>query len=73
MTGRCCNSIFSKPRFRRVALSAADRHWELAAWARNLGDENYIVDAFDNGVGNGIRLYGEPRTYGLTFTYRWNE
>lgn len=57
----------------RVALSAADSHWELALWGRNLGDENYIVDAFDNGVGNGIRLYGEPRTYGLTFSYRWND
>jgi iron complex outermembrane recepter protein len=55
----------------RVALSAADTHWELAAWVHNLGEEEYIVDAFDNGVGNGIRLFGEPRTYGLTFTYRW--
>lgn len=55
----------------RVAFGAADAHWELAAWAHNLGDEEYIVDAFDNGVGNGIRLFGEPRTYGLTLTYRW--
>jgi iron complex outermembrane receptor protein len=57
----------------RLALAATDRHWELAAWGRNLGNEEYIVDAFDNGVGNGIRLYGEPRTYGVTLTYRWNE
>ncbi len=57
----------------RLALAASDSRWELAAWARNLADEAYVVDAFDNGVGNGIRLYGEPRTYGLTFTYRWNE
>ena len=57
----------------RLALAAADRHWELAAWGRNLGNEEYVVDAFDNGVGNGIRLYGEPRTYGVTVTYRWNE
>jgi iron complex outermembrane receptor protein len=55
----------------RVAFGAADTHWELAAWAHNLGEEEYIVDAFDNGVGNGIRLFGEPRTYGVTFTYRW--
>jgi iron complex outermembrane recepter protein len=55
----------------RVAFGAADTHWELAAWAHNLGDEEYIVDTFDNGVGNGIRLFGEPRTYGVTFTYRW--
>jgi iron complex outermembrane receptor protein len=55
----------------RAAFGAADAHWEIAAWAHNLGDEEYITDAFDNGTGNGIRLYGEPRTYGVTFTYRW--
>ncbi len=56
----------------RLAWAASDLHWELAAWVRNLADEHFVVDAFDNGVGNGILLYGEPRTYGVTFTYRWN-
>ncbi len=56
----------------RIALAAADMHWEIAVWGHNLADEAFVVDAFDNGVGNGIRLYGEPRTYGVTFTYRWD-
>jgi len=56
----------------RLVYAPSNLHWELAAWVRNLADEEFVVDAFDNGVGNGILLYGEPRTYGVTFTYRWN-
>lgn len=45
--------------------------WELALWAKNLGDEEYVEQAFNfidiTGLAN--QLYGAPRTYGLTYTY----
>jgi iron complex outermembrane recepter protein len=56
----------------RVALREGN-HWELAAWANNLTDEEYIVDAFDqSGQGVYIYNYGMPRTYGMNFTYRFD-
>ncbi len=56
----------------RVSLQQG-KHWELAAWANNLTDEVYVIDAFDqSGQGVYIFNYGMPRTYGLNFTYRFD-
>jgi iron complex outermembrane recepter protein len=55
----------------RAVLGGQDRNWEVAAWVRNMTDEYYYHsatfsnDAITRGVGRG-------RTYGATFTYRWN-
>jgi iron complex outermembrane receptor protein len=54
----------------RIALLSADDAWELALWGKNLGDEEVLTHAFDNGIGNGGRIYQAPRTWGLTLSYR---
>lgn len=56
----------------RASLSDPDNGWELAAWAKNVTNKAYIVDATDTrGFGFVPRYYGERATYGaeirLTF------
>lgn len=50
----------------RLAFRSADERYELALWGKNLGDEEYRLHAFDNGIGNGGSTYGSPRTWGVT-------
>jgi len=52
----------------RVSLfSASD--WEVALWGKNLADERYVTQGVDNlSLGIGFRVYGAPRTYGVSFT-----
>ncbi len=42
---------------------------ELALWGKNLGDETYVLEAVDNGVSIGGRLFNEPRTYGFSVSF----
>ena len=56
----------------RLALGPQDGRWELAAFLKNLADEEYIVDAFDVAdFGFDELVYGDPRTYGISLTYRF--
>jgi iron complex outermembrane receptor protein len=57
----------------RLALGDRDGKWEIAGWAKNLTDEQYVVDSFgDTGfLGSYLRLWNTPRTYGVTFSYFW--
>jgi iron complex outermembrane receptor protein len=58
----------------RLGLTGADRRWEAALWVQNLTDEIYFVGSFldQGGFGNsGYRVYEMPRTYGVSFTWRW--
>jgi iron complex outermembrane receptor protein len=55
----------------RVALFNAARSWEVALWGKNLGDEQYVAQGLNTGLGAGNRNYNAPRTYGASFTYRW--
>ncbi len=56
----------------RLALAPQDGRWELAAFLKNLADEEYIVDAFDVAdFGFDELVYGDPRTYGISLTYRF--
>jgi len=56
----------------RAALGPHDGGWELAAWARNVGDKAYIVDATDlRDFGFIPQYYGERRTYGVELTVRF--
>ena len=57
----------------RVSLLAEGGAWDISLWGRNLADEEYVVDSTDlSGVFGFIPLfYGDRRSYGLDFTYRY--
>jgi iron complex outermembrane recepter protein len=57
----------------RVGYVAGDRRWEVAAFLDNAFDREYRVYAFDSSLFSGVvaGVYGKPRTYGLTATYRF--
>jgi iron complex outermembrane receptor protein len=55
----------------RLGIYGSDRVWELAAWGRNLLDEEYYAIGFDIPVLSGYAaINAPPRTYGLTLNYR---
>jgi iron complex outermembrane receptor protein len=57
----------------RAGMSFADDRIEVAAFARNLTNRNYLLDAGNTGGGFGIPTYipAEPRFYGLQLTGRF--
>tara|TARA_R100000365_G_C2748498_1_gene80197 strand:- start:10948 stop:13248 length:2301 start_codon:yes stop_codon:yes gene_type:complete len=56
----------------RLALAPESDRWELAAFVKNLPDEEYVVDAFDvSDFGFDELVYGDPRTYGVSLIYRF--
>lgn len=43
--------------------------WEVAVWGKNLADEEYVTQGVNNlPLGYGFRVYGAPRTYGVSFS-----
>jgi iron complex outermembrane receptor protein len=43
--------------------------WSISLWGRNLTDERYVTQGVNLlALGYGSRVYGAPRTYGLTVT-----
>jgi len=55
----------------RASLASASG-WEVAVWAKNLGDKAYVAQVTDNGIGMGYRVFNAPRTYGVTLTKRFD-
>jgi iron complex outermembrane recepter protein len=56
----------------RVSWTSQDDRWEVAAFGRNLGDEEYMVYAFDlSFFGFNEEMLGTPRSYGIEATYRY--
>ncbi|MCV6627114.1 MAG: TonB-dependent receptor [Cellvibrionaceae bacterium] len=56
----------------RLGFSAADGSWELALWGKNLGDAEYAIHRADLstlGSATTSDILGDPRTYGLSFSY----
>jgi iron complex outermembrane receptor protein len=42
---------------------------ELSVWGKNLADKEYVTSTnSDLALGNGFRVYGSPRTWGITLT-----
>ena len=42
---------------------------EISLWGRNVTDEEYVLQGLDQlAFGNGYRVYGPPRTWGLSLT-----
>lgn len=57
----------------RIALMEETGSWEVAAWAKNLTDEEYHGFAFDLSGFNGTAGYmmEAPRTYGVSLSYHY--
>ncbi len=53
-----------------VSLYSLDQRWELSLWARNLTDEYYWTATTQN-ANTWVRLPGQARTWGASFTYRF--
>jgi iron complex outermembrane receptor protein len=55
---------------RAAVFSGSD--WEFALWGKNIFDEQYVTQGVNNlALGIGFRVYGAPRTFGLSFTKRF--
>jgi iron complex outermembrane receptor protein len=57
----------------RIAYGPENGRWQLAIFGDNLTDEEYRVYAFDSSLFAGVvaGVYGKPRTYGVTGTWRF--
>ncbi|NKB35223.1 MAG: TonB-dependent receptor [Pseudomonadales bacterium] len=54
----------------RLAWRSADENTEIALWGRNLGDEEYMVYAFDlSFLGFNEEMIGAPRMIGVSATF----
>ena len=53
----------------RIGWTSSDGRWEVAAWGKNLTDEDYISHMYVIGPG-GIGVWGPPRTYGLNLIWK---
>ena len=53
----------------RVAYGPTGGSWELALWGRNLGNEEFNLVNNDNFIGTPRTVWGDPRLYGITFSY----
>jgi len=55
-----------------VGVASADDVWRLKLWAKNLTDRDYFTEILPSGSAEVYSaLVGEPRTYGVNFTYHW--
>jgi len=56
----------------RVAYASENKAWEVAAWGRNLTDEQYVAGGlYVAALQLETAFINMPRTYGVEFTYRW--
>jgi len=56
----------------RASWKSLDDHWEVAAFGRNLGDEEYMVYAFDlSFFGFNEEMIGTPRYFGVEASYKF--
>lgn len=56
----------------RMAYATANDQWEVAFWGRNLGNEEYLVYAFDlSDFGFQELMLGTPRTVGLSVDFKF--
>ena len=57
----------------RVGLKSQDGRYEVALWAQNLTDEEYLVFGFPfGGFGLNFVYPGEPRRYGVSLSYNFD-
>lgn len=55
----------------RIGVSPAEGRWSLALWGRNLADEEYRTEGFNQFgfSGDSYHAYGEPRSFGISLGY----
>jgi iron complex outermembrane receptor protein len=53
----------------RISWVPSSERWELAAWGRNLGDEEYNRINNRNFLQFDRTIWGAPRTYGVSFNW----
>jgi iron complex outermembrane receptor protein len=53
-------------------LKSESDTWEVALWARNLGNEKYFTDKNFYNEAQVQGAVGAPRTWGIRFNYNWN-
>lgn len=58
----------------RVTYRNAEDTWSVAAYVKNITDESYITQAFEqaNDFGANQAFYSEPRTFGVSFNYNFD-
>lgn len=57
----------------RLSVESADKMWSVALWGKNLADKEYVSDAYTQSSLNVVaQMYGMPRTFGVSGTYRWD-
>lgn len=55
----------------RISLLEQDGEWDVVLWGKNLADKQYRSEALVTSGGNVFVNPGAPRTWGLSFSYRW--
>jgi len=56
----------------RASWFSANQQWEVAAWGKNLLDEDEVVNIGTQSIMSQRRsVYVPPRTYGMSVTYSW--
>ena len=56
----------------RISYTTQDEKWEVSAFVRNIADEEYRVFAADSSfAGFSTSIFGNPRWFGGTVSYRW--
>ena len=57
----------------RAGVVTEDGKWEASVWGKNLTDEAYVTQSYDNtgGIFPSQNFIGEPRTYGVSVQYNF--
>lgn len=57
----------------RITLRPTNATWKVMLWARNITDEEYRLEGFNQFgfSGDSYHAYGEPANYGARFSYEW--
>lgn len=68
--------VFQEPGYSlwnlRFGIGAADRSWAAQVFVENAADEEYRILARNDGAFGIHELYGLPRTWGISYQYRWD-
>lgn len=57
----------------RLSYATVDDRFVFSLWGKNLGNRDYLLDAFDLAAfGFDQLVVGDPRTYGATLSYRFH-